>query len=204
MGVHVAFLLGVQADVLPDCVPYIDGCTSISATGRYMPGSLPFKATLFPQAAVLAFLWWFAAAWLRSLGKDRYANAILITGLIGAVALIIYVTFLGTKAPFYEYMRRFGIYLYFLGTALAQLLFTLSLDSGRMRKTMLNVILFPWVIGVLNLIQKVLITDPDNRENVVEWWASLAMQVWFVLLFVLWHRNGIEVTVRAGSTRAPK
>lgn len=203
IGVHTAYVLGVQADVLPTCIPYIDGCTSISATGRYTPGSLPFKATLFPQAAILAFLWWFAASWLRSLNKGRYARAIVVVGLIGALALIIYLMFLGTKAPFYEFMRRFGIYLYFLGTALAQLLFTLSLDEGRMKKTMLGVILFPWVIGIINLVQKVVISNPDNIENVIEWWASLAMQVWLILLYVLWRRDGIEVTLRAGSTNVP-
>ncbi|MEL7187801.1 MAG: hypothetical protein AAFN50_15425 [Pseudomonadota bacterium] len=61
IGVTSAYLLGTHADVLPKCIPYLDGCTSISATGRYLPGSLLFKAALFPQAAVLAFVWWFAS-----------------------------------------------------------------------------------------------------------------------------------------------
>ena len=200
LGVTAAYVLGARAGVLRECIPLLDGCTSVSSTGRYMPGSLPFRATLFPQAAFLVCLWWIAAAWLRSTGAPRYATTIFVSGVAGAVALILYLTFLGTKAPFYEFMRHFGIYLYFLGTALSQLLFTISLQRSPLRTALLAVVLAPWAVGILNLIQKAVLADSNNIENRIEWWAALLMQVWFLLLYEVWRRDGIEVAVTAGTS----
>ena len=195
VGVTAAYWLGVRAGVVPDCVPYLDGCTSISSTGRHLPGSLAFRAALFPQAAVLLFVWWFTATWLRATGNARYARAILVAGSISALALILYVTFLGSKVPFYEFMRRFGIYLYFLGVGVAQLLTSLSLQSSRMRNALLSVALIPWIIGIANLVQKEVLPQPNNVENRIEWWAALAMQIWFVLLHLRWRDVGFQVVV---------
>ena len=44
IGVHAAYLIAVDYGYLHLCVPYLDGCTSISATGRYPPASFLFKA----------------------------------------------------------------------------------------------------------------------------------------------------------------
>ena len=57
VAVSLAYWMGVENDVLPACIPFIDGCTSISATGRNMPGSLVFRAIMMPQSIVLVFLW---------------------------------------------------------------------------------------------------------------------------------------------------
>jgi hypothetical protein len=61
-------------------------------------------------------------------------------------------------------MRRFGIYFYFLGTALAQLFLAVSLRGickglrdralSRMAAAMLILCLMPFALGVLNLAQK--------------------------------------------------
>lgn len=121
VAVTVAYWLGVSNDILPACIPPLDGCTSISSTGRYMPGSLLFRAAMLPQAVLLAFVWYLAASWFRDFAPPGKAPAVAImySGLFGALALLLYVAFLGTKTPFYEFMRRFGIYFYFLGTATA-------------------------------------------------------------------------------------
>lgn len=203
IGVTMAYWLNVRADVLPSCIPYIDGCTSISATGRYMPGSMVFRAVLLPQAAFLTVLWWFSVEWLREVSPtSRASKAILLFGFTGAVALIVYVSYLGTKEPFYEFLRRFGIYLYFLGTALAQILLTLAMTGSRLRNTMLLVISLPFVLGVTNLLLKLIMDDSNAIENSIEWISALLMQGWFVLLYVAWRGSGLTVTVRTDSSNA--
>ena len=197
IGVSAAYSLGVRAGAIPDCIPYIDGCTSISSTGRYMPGSLPFRAALFPQAAFLIFLWWSAAAWLRAQDRGRYSAAIQFSGITGGVALIVYVTFLGTRTEFYEVMRQFGIYLYFLGIVVAQVLFTLAIRPSRIRTAMIAVVSAPWMFGIGNLVQKAVIETENNIENRIEWIVALLMQAWFLLLYLLWRREGIQVRVTA-------
>jgi hypothetical protein len=102
-------------------------------------------------------------------------------------------------------MRRFGIYGFFVGTALAQLLLSLTLVAqtrgsgtyglGGLPLQMLVLAILPFVLGILNLVLKSLLDDADALENSIEWIASLMMQVWFVLLYVAWRRTGFRVAV---------
>jgi Frag1/DRAM/Sfk1 family len=203
-GVTAAYWLNVEAGVLPSCIPYLEGCTSISATGRYPPGSLVFRAALLPQAALLCVLWWLAVEWLKGFGAVglKMRRTILVAGVVGAIALVIYVTFLGSKHPVYEFMRRFGIYFYFLGSALAQLLLTVSMTRSKLQRLMLAIIVMPFVLGIANLLVKLVITDTNAIENTVEWISALLMHGWFMLLFVAWRRSGLTVTVRSDSSSA--
>jgi len=199
VGINLAYWIGVDSDVIPACIPYIDGCTSISATGRYPPGDRLFRAVMLPQAVLLAVTWYFAASWLRSLSpQSKAATPALVFGLVGAAALILYVSFLGTKEPFYEFMRRFGIYLYFLGTGIAQIVLTLGLEDSRWRRGMLWVLAVPWALGLLNFAQKAVRDDSRGLENAIEWIVSVFLQVWFLLLYVGWRRTNFRVTVRTG------
>ncbi len=201
IGVFAAYWLNVRADLLPSCMPFLDGCTSISATGRYMPGSMPFRAALLPQAAFLSIFWWLSTEWLRSVSPTaRNRTVIRISGVVGATALVLYVSFLGTKQPFYEFMRHFGIYVYFLGTVLSQALLTLSMPRSRMRSAMLWVIGTPFGLGLLNVAQKMLLGEPNNIQNRIEWIVALLMQIWFVLLYFAWRKTGFELTVRTDRT----
>jgi len=203
VGVNLAYWLGVHADVLPTCIPYLEGCTSISATGRYPPGNLLFRAVMLPQAVVLALTWHFAVLWLRSIDpRSSAATRVMVFGLLGAVSLIIYVTFLGTKEPFYEFMRRFGIYLYFVGTVFAQLAFTLGLRNSRWRKAMLWTVVLPFGLGFANFVQKALLPEPDRLENTIEWIVSLLMQVWFVFLYLAWRDSNFSIRVESDRTQS--
>ena len=53
LAVNLAYWIGVRNDVLPSCFPYIDGCTSISSTGRHPPGNLLFRAVHLPEGVLL-------------------------------------------------------------------------------------------------------------------------------------------------------
>lgn len=201
IGVSVAYGLGADSGALPSCMPLLDGCTSISSTGRYLPGSLVFRAVLLPQAAVLVMLWWLSVKWLQQVTpQPRGGVFILICGVVGAVALVLYVTFLGTKEPFYEFMRHFGIYFYFLGTALSQFLLTTAMPRSSLRNAMLGFVGTPIALGLANLAQKAVLAQPNNIENRIEWISALLMQVWFVLLYVAWRKSGLIVSVRTDLT----
>ena len=216
VGIHICYLLSVQSGYLQLCIPYIDGCNSISATGRTPPASLLFRAIELPFAGLLLVLWPLTIAWLRSLTpslSSTTARAVLISGTIGAIALIVYTTFLGTKEPFYEFMRRFGIYFYFLGITFAQLFTSLALHriakanpgarlSG-LSITMLSFCLAPFALGVLNLVQKAILPyeTADHIENSIEWVAAALLQFWFVALYVAWRRSGFSLTVSSALTQ---
>jgi len=115
VGINLAYWIGVAHDNLPSCIPYIDGCTSISSTGRYPPGDRLFRAIMLPQAVLLGVTWYATSLWLRVVRPEagRAATTALVAGLLGALALIVYVSYLASNDPFYEIMRSYGIYLYF-------------------------------------------------------------------------------------------
>jgi hypothetical protein len=197
IGINIAYWLGVQHDSLPSCFPYIDGCTSISSTGRYPPGDRLFRAVMLPQAVLLALTWHFSVLWLKSLRPASHpGRTVLVTGLIGALALIVYVSYLASNDPFYEIMRSYGIYLYFIGTVLAQIAVTLSMEKSRLRQAMFAVLALPFVLGIFNLVHKALVSDLNSMENRIEWVVSLLMQLWFVGLYLAWRRSGFELVVR--------
>lgn len=199
IGINLAYWIGADHNVLPSCIPYLDGCTSISSTGRYPPGDRLFRAVMLPQAAILGLTWHFAALWLKSLKPNsRAATAVLVSGTIGALALILYVSYLASNDPFYEIMRRYGIYFYFVGTALAQLILSLALDRSAVQRAMVWVTVTPFALGLVNLIQKAVLGSFNNNENRIEWIASLLMHAWFVLLWVSWRNSRFTIRVRTG------
>ena len=219
VGVHVAYLIAVDYGYLQSCIPYLEGCTSISGTGRYPPASFLFKAIEMAMAVALPVFWYFAVKWLRALDPDWHGHAvwsIFVSGAVGALALIVYVTFLGTQEPFYEFMRRFGIYFYFLGTVLAQLFLAVSFRGickglgdralSRMGLIMLMLCLMPFVLGFVNLAQKALLPYDiaDPLENSIEWIASLMIQAYFFVVYLAWRRTNLAVSVAAAPPRSAR
>ena len=142
--------------------------------------------------------------WLRRLppGIGRaHELLILIAGVVNPVALIVYLTFLGTSEPIYEFMRRTGIYFGFLGIAVAQLVIALAMLRTELRdlaRLMLGITAVVFLIGILNLVLKATLSDPDPAENRIEWIASILLQAWFFVLFVAWRRTGARFSVRLG------
>lgn len=210
-AIHVAYWLGIDSGRLPACIPYIDGCTSISSTGRHPPGSYVFKGVQMPFSVLLLWIWYVAYGWLLALGSRRDEAALRtlpVAGTTGALALVVYTTFLGTSGDIYEFMRRFGIYFYFLGTWAAQLAVSLSLRIQSRRnadvtmqvlaRRMLGVCAAPLALGLLNIALKATLDDADAAENRIEWLAALAMQGWFLLLYAAWTRSRIRVRVSTG------
>ena len=199
IGINVAYWIGADNNVLPSCFPYLDGCTSISSTGRYPPGDRVFRAVMLPQAAILALTWYFAALWLKSIKPGSKAGtAILVSGVTGALALILYVSYLASNNPFYEIMRSYGIYFYFVGTALAQLILSLALDRSPIQRAMVWVTVTPFALGLVNLVQKAVLGSLNSNENRIEWIASFLMQAWFVLLWMSWRKSRFDILVRTG------
>ncbi len=208
-AVSGAFWIGVSHEVLPaSCIPFLDGCVSISATGRKPPGSFLFRAVMLPQAVLILVVWHFSILWLRSLDPTLRRStivAIMVSGIVGATATIIYVTFLGTKEPIYEFMRRIGIYFGFLGVGVAQIIIAValnriakSLQVGRLIQVA-RVMSVMWLtaisLGILNVVLRALLDDTDAWENRIEWSAFIAMQCYFVALYYAWRVTGFTASV---------
>ena len=124
LTVHLSYAVSAAGGIVPACIPYLDGCTSISATGRHGPGYVLFKAGMLPSALVLVAYWRLCRDWLLEAGDaDGPAmRSLLWLGIAGALFMVLYTVFLGHKGEVYNLLRRFGVTLNLGFTLLAQLL----------------------------------------------------------------------------------
>jgi hypothetical protein len=212
VAIHASLVLAIDAGAIPACVPYFDGCASISATGRYEPAVFLFKPAMTAEAILMVFYWLLNVAWLKELSRcagnrmGMLAPVISVLGVTSAIALLLYVTFLGTQAPFYEFMRRFGIYAYFLFSVIAQLMLArqslqlskqLNLSTVmRISRAQLWLAVTPFLLGVLNLGLKSTLDDADPAENVIEWISALMMQIYLVLTYFAWANTRFRGDLR--------
>jgi hypothetical protein len=201
VAVHAAYLVNFQSDagLLPEyrCMPYVDGCVSVSRAARSGPGLLLFRWLMLPSAALLLLCWHNVHSWLSGLQVGTAVRRRWIAGLgvAGAAFLVLYVTALGHDSDWYNWQRRYGVTIYFGGTALAQLLLVWvlwplrrQLSEGRLRRPigwLTALISLQWVLGVFSSVKRFIFADPglvDRLENLTEWWFALPMSLAFVVI----------------------
>jgi hypothetical protein len=188
LAVHAAWLLSLQAGTVPDCIPHLEGCTSISRAARHGSANLLFKALMLPCALVQALHWRAAARWsgARSVGA---------AGLVAALALAAYTAALGTEGAFYQWMRRFGITFYFGATFLAMLAYLRPLQAGGKQRLLVRAMLatcaLMLALGLASVAASATLADPalkDRVENVLEWQLGVLLTAWFLMQARLWRR----------------
>jgi hypothetical protein len=214
-AVFSSYWIAVGTGNVPSCNPFLEGCTSVSATGRYAPASYLFKGAMLPQSIILSCYWLFNVAWLRALTitaghVPRNTFAIGTFGVTGSLFLILYVTFLGSQEPFYEFMRRYGVYMYFLLNVIAQIVLASKVlpvarqlgmqRLARLTKLQLLLAWFPFALGALNLVLKATLEDSGPAENRIEWIFAMQMQLFFVVSYFSWKETRLSASFEAGPT----
>ncbi|MEL7310312.1 MAG: hypothetical protein AAFN07_02265 [Pseudomonadota bacterium] len=175
--------LSMRGGYIPSCIPYLEGCTSISSTGRHGLSYWLFKAMMLPQAIVLTIFWLALQVHLKALGQPTVW--MVRAGIAGAVFLVLYTVFLGSSGDIYRLMRRYGVFVFFLGTLFAQIIATrrLSGSSAYQKSTLPSV--QKLLLGSMLLLALAEVPlgqfglEDDAAENVIEWNFSLLMQLWF-------------------------
>lgn len=208
-AVHLAWWLSIQAGHIPACLPYWDGCVSISRAARHGLGNHLFRLAVLPCAMLHLLNWWLARAWLREpdSGRDPAGATLLMLGASSALALAVYAAFLGTEGETYRFLRRYGVVVYFGCGYLAQLLFMrLAKRRGKLAPgiaaAMLAVCVAMLGLGLASVVTGLALADPalkDRWENAFEWQLGLLLVGWFVLLAILWKRDGFAMALRAGA-----
>ena len=195
IGINLSYIIAASTGTVPACFPYLDGCTSISSTGRNPPSSLVFKPALFISAVLMIRFWFMTNPWLDQLGEQssRFRQSLIAVGAIGGIALMIYVYNLGTDGAIYRLMRRYGVTVYFGFTYLAQLLLAsrlhkLALQGNnhnllKITRIMLTLCLALLVIGLISIPVSHFMIDKRITETVIEWNFALLMHGWFFLAY---------------------
>ena len=198
VAAHAAYLLSIQAGHVPACMPYVDGCVSISRAARHGLGNHLFRLLVIPCAVLHALVWWLARYWLQG------GRLMLALGAMSAMALAVYATFLGTEGEAYRFLRRYGVVVYFGFGYLAQL--ALMQRAARRGALPAGVIAaLSWIavamlgLGLANVVAGLAVPDPaakDRCENVFEWWLGLLMVGWYAVLALGWRRQGLAMELK--------
>jgi len=203
--VNLAYLGSALGGNIPLCFPYLQGCTSISAAGRYGLSYFFFKAGMIPAAVLLAAFWLACRHWLLALGAQdgRLVRAMVVVGCTSAAFLILYSVFLGSKGDFYNLMRRYGVTVYFSFSYLAQLMLLsrmrqlgkagqLELPDYILRgKLALAIGLLALGLGSIPISN--FVVDKNRPENAVEWMFSLLMVSYYLLTWRAWRHTGFRI-----------
>jgi hypothetical protein len=197
---HLAYLLSIVEGHVPACVPYWDGCTSISRAARHGSGNLLFKLLMLPCALLQARLWWLVGSTTDS---RRLIRAL---GFVAAFALACYVSFLGVEAEYTRALRRYGALLYFACTFLAQIILVRACwQQAPVRPPALRLMLAACVLllllGLGSTAVTILTTDQalkDRLENAIEWQLGALFTVWFLALAWFWRTGSTADFRRAG------
>ncbi|MCP4697287.1 MAG: hypothetical protein GY862_10610 [Gammaproteobacteria bacterium] len=211
-AVHIAYLLAAHTGYVSWCIPYLDGCTSISKTGRHgFPGYV-FRGTMIPAGVFLMIYWRLAYEWLIAMGdKKGGANGVMCTlGIIAGIFLILYAAFLGSKGDFYQFLRRFGVIIYFSFTFLAQLFMTSRIRylmkhrkiqlSRHIYNAKLGLGIALLCIGLLSIPMPLLYSGAakDCVENILEWNFALVMISYFLISYFVWRNTAFEAHFSVG------
>jgi hypothetical protein len=209
LTVHGSYFIAASEGFVPWCNPYIDSCTSISATGRQAPASLLFRAGMLPSSVFIAGFWWLHWRWLQDdSGTSRAELAMLALGLLACVGLVLYVAVLGEIGDLWRLQRRIGTILFFSFTFLAQLLLAgqllrradamhaLAQATGRW---MLRLCLLMLFIGICSVVVQALSEAwHDAIEDAMEWQLALLLQINFLLAARLWWRSPWKLALVRG------
>lgn len=187
---NLAFAINIQQG-LEACIPYWDGCLSVSRGIRSGPGLVLFKVLALPCAVLM---WW---AW-SVVGASQWPPGLAVVGLrrvvwlgkAGSVFFLVYALWLGTDGEIYRWLRRYGVVFYFGLTGLAHLMLLAQWARHGARRlagkrVYFGVVLLMWATGIGSAFKRKLIDDPqflDRVENALEWHFALYLSLSFVAL----------------------
>ena len=208
--INVSYWLARANGHVASCLPYIDGCTSVSATGRHPPEALLFRAGMISVAVLMVLYWKSVVEWLRCLGDHdtKMLKMMLFLGLVGSLFLVVYATALGYKGDEYGFMRRIGTAVYFLFSFAAQMIFALRLrrlvrnDANvllcRIARVKFVLCVLMLTIGLSSLAIPAVFENKDPIQNMVAWNFSVLMMLFYATSYFAWRTTGFTVNFRLG------
>lgn len=203
-AIHVCYVLAAYYGHVPWCMPYLDGCSAISATGRQPPESIVFRVTIIPAAALMLLFWSLVNTWLKALGSPspELRGLTLLFGCVAALGLIAYASVLGEIGDGFSLQRRIGVRLFFGFTILAQLLMALQVERLgrtygqvwllRTARLLLGVSALTVLLGLLSLYLWATYEGFEDIEHIFAWWVTLLVLLHPLGVWFMWRQTGFQ------------
>lgn len=184
-------LLGMYLGNTPVCVPYISGCTSITATGIPDPQSFFFRGGLISACVLFVFWWYCMKSWLMELAPEKPILTVrwmTTIGVISSVCLIVATAVLRPdKSELPWTVHTVGAALFFLISLLIQTRVTFYLrqlqaqgiNIGTSLTFKMRLIAGQWFFLLVMIVLQLTDSD-DDPKNVVEWWMALLIGLYYL------------------------
>lgn len=213
--IHVCYLIAAAQGHVPWCLPWIDSCTSISATGRQLPEKLVFKPLMMLSALLAGITFWLAARWLVARGDEarRTQRVITACGVVATMCIAVYTGALGEAGDQAKLLRKLGVTLGFALVFLGELLVLArvaalraanpaNVASGPYRLMFVLMALFV-VLGVTSVLLSAVYSGYDRVDDAFEWTFALLLNGYLLALARLWHCDDfrLQVVARGGPGR---
>ena len=189
--VIISYIASVQLNLVESCMPFFEGCTSISRAGRNFPVKIFFKPMMYLYAIFL-FLYWYK--FLEKLKNfEVKEKKFYLFAFFSVIFLILYITFLG-EGKFYNFFRRVGIYIYIFLIVISQFLISKKLYLIREKINKNFIIKFIKINYFLTLLLVLsgiillpfLLIKIDNFpqiKNIISWNYFTLIQLYFLFSF---------------------
>ena len=189
--VIISYIASVQFNLVESCIPFFEGCASISRAGRNFPVKIFFKPMMYLYAIFL-FLYWYR--FLEKLKNfEVKEKKFYLFAFFSVVFLILYITFLG-EGKIYNFFRRVGIYIYIFLIVISQFLISkkLYLIREKINKNFIikfiKINYFLTLLLVLSglILLPLLLIKIDNFpqiKNIISWNYFTLIQLYFLFSF---------------------
>ena len=204
--INITYLIAADLEHVRSCIPYLQGCASVSSTGREVPESLFFKAGFLPTALVLAIFWHLCARFLAMAGQpSAKLHTLRALGVIVGVSLTVYALTLGLNDGYFPELRRAGIVGFTLCTFLAEVLFWMwyaPLRIDATRRIWLWLIVLSLALPLLDIISEIAKWAGAPRKptnNTIAWNAFVVTSAYYAVVARLWWHHGFGYQLRIRS-----
>lgn len=205
IAANLCFLISASQGHVEWCIPYLHGCTSISASGRNGIAYFVFKAIMLPTTVLMMLYWLAHYRWMELAGDTslRARRAILTMGIVAPLGLVLYTTVLGSVGDLYFLQRRIGIVLYFALTFFAQLLLThrvhllasVARDArlAQAYRLKFSLVCLMWGLGLVHLFFEVTRPEFDEIDDIIEWNFALLTTLFYASSYWLWSGSHLQL-----------
>ena len=191
LTVIFSYFFSLKLNLVPSCIPFLDGCTSISRSGRYYPVNIFFKFFLFLSGFLIIFYWYYNYIFFKP--KNKLIKLNFIFGILSIVFLFLYLIFLGDNSYYYKFFRKIGIFIYLLFSVISGLILSIIYYKQKKKfnsklvniKLYLNylltscgIILFPFMVAKIENVSEI--------RNIISWNYFFLIQINFLLSHFIW------------------
>ena len=201
VSIITVYVWSASAGHVPWCVPFVEGCTTISRAARPEPMNLLFRWTMLPWAALVTVYWGLSVRWLgQQVPARRYSrHAMVVFALSGTLGTALYALHLGGDSPMAEFMRSYGGALVFSSLTFGQVMLVTAIRGHApvppgLRRGMLAVCLLLLAMVIMTAAGSAMLDNTYALVSAMEWNFGLVMLLFFPLTGLAWHYTGFGRT----------